>query len=336
MKNRFLGMVLAVAMAGSVLFTGCGISKSATVVTIDDGKDTISLGYANFVARYTQSMYDGIYVAYFGEDYWTQEVEEGKTYEASVKEGVMDNLENAYVLRKHAKDYDVKITDDEKKQITEAAKAFLKANSKSTRQELTATQDVVEQYLTDQTYINKMQKAIKAKAKVDVSKEDAAQRTFSYVSVPTVSDETDESGMPVELTEDELAERKEQAEKIASAEDFDAAVEDAGLVASSISYGKEEQPLNEAVIKAADKLSEGEVSPVIEVEGDGYYVVRLDSEYDEEATQTQLESMEEQQRQEYYESILEGWKKEVKWTINKKQWAKVKFDSLFEMKAIEE
>lgn len=85
-----------------------------------------------------------------------------------------------------------------------------------------------------------------------------------------------------------------------------------------------------AVIAAADALSEGQISSVVDVGNDGYYVIRLDSAYDEEATQKAMTTLEEKKRSDYLESVLKGWKKEITWTTDKKQWKKVQFDTFFE------
>ena len=55
----------------------------------------------------------------------------------------------------------------------------------------------------------------------------------------------------------------------------------------------------------------------------------VDSEFDEEATAKKKESMISQKQEDYYNDILDGWKEEVKWTLNEKEWAKVNFDDHF-------
>ena len=326
MKNRMTKAIMATLLLGVMLLTGCGINKNATLVDAGDS-DKISLGYGTFVAKYTQSMYDSIYLGYMGEEMWSQE-QDGTTMENLVKQNVMDMMEEMYLLRAHAEEYDVKISDEEQKAITKAAKAFLEANSKETLDEMCATQEIVEEYLTNQTYMSKVTEAVKASAEVSVKDEDAAQRGISYV-VFSVADTMDENGETVSVTDEEKAELKAKAKTVAKAEDFAAAAEEAGGEVETTTYGKDDTALPEKVIEAADALEEGEVSSVVGVKDDGYYVIRLDKELDEEATAEEKESLEEQQRSEYYDSVLEGWKKDFTWTVNDKQWKKVKFDALF-------
>ena len=327
MKNRKCKTMVAALLMGVMLLTGCGINKNATLVTAD-GNDKISLGYGTFVAKYTQSMYDSIYLGYMGEQMWRHE-QDGTTMENTVKHNVLEMMHEMYLLRAHADEYDVKISEKEQKAITKAAKQFIKDNSKKTLEEMCATQEIVEEYLTNQTYMSKVTDAIKKSAEVSVKDEDAAQRGISYV-VFSVADTTDENGETVVMTDEEKAEQKAKAKKVAGAEDFEAAAQEAGVEVETTSYGKDDTDLPEKVRKAADALKEGEVTTAIGVKDDGYYVVRLDKELDEEATADKKESLEEEQRSEHYDTVLEGWKKDATWKVDKKQWKKVKFDALFE------
>ena len=84
----------------------------------------------------------------------------------------------------------------------------------------------------------------------------------------------------VEYTEDDIAGLKETAASIAAAEDFDTAVTDAGYTVSTASYGSaddEDSTMDKSVLEAADQLSAGQVSGVIETDS-ALYVLRLDSE----------------------------------------------------------
>ncbi len=331
--RKYATAAAALLLVCTTGLTGCAMNKDAKLATIFEGEsqETISLGYGNFVAKYSQALYDETYINYFGEDMWSQDLYgEGNTFEEDVKSNVLEQIEESYLLKAHASEYDVTITDEEQEKIDQAAKDFMKNNSEEAIEQLGATEEYVKTMLTLNTYTQKMTSAIEAKADATVTNEEAAQRTFSYVEFNTQST-TDSSGNAVALTEDEVAMQKIQAETLATSADFDTTVTVLGQTASTYSYGADEDysTMNEAVIKAADALSEGQVSDVIEVEGTGYYVIRLDKAYDEEATATKMESLAEEKKTDYYNDILDGWKKDDKWTVDKKQWAKVTFKNLF-------
>ena len=113
------------------------------------------------------------------------------------------------------------------------------------------------------------------------------------------------------------------------------AVTDAGYTVSTESYGSEEDrgsTLDETVLAEADKLKEGDISGVVETDN-GYYVLRLDSEHDEEATASKKEELIAQKKSDHYEDVLSGWRDEAKWELNEKQWEKVTFKDRFTAKA---
>ena len=114
MKKRALILALAGIMAESL--TGCGSLKDDAVV-VKAGDEEITAGVANFYARYTQAQYETYFASYFGgDDMWTKNASDGKTYEESIKETLLDDLKNMALLEKHMKDYDVKLKKQIKKQ----------------------------------------------------------------------------------------------------------------------------------------------------------------------------------------------------------------------------
>lgn len=260
---------LAGIVVCAMLLTGCGVDNNATLVTINGGEDTISYGYGHFSARYTQSIYDEFYLAYMGEQMWSQSQGE-QTMEDSTKEGIMEAMKEEYLLRQHAEEYGVTITKDEKKAITKAAKKFMKSNSKKALNELGATQEIVEEYLTNQTYARKMRTAIR--------------------------DTADISDIEAEKENEAVAEDVEEKENEAVAEDVEENENEA------IAEDTEEKK-NEAVAEDTEKTEEKSAEEKIE-----------------------------ERKSEHYNTIMDGWKKDLKWKIDKKLWKKVRFKTIFKAK----
>ena len=144
-------LVLAGAMVTSSL-TGCGLKDSATVATV--AGDEIPAGLANFYARMTQAQYESMYSSYLGDNMWTTEASEGKTYEKLVKDEVLKDLENMYLLEDHMDDYKISLSDDEKKAIKDAAKEFSKDNDKDDKEKVSGDTEYVERYLTSLPVVN--------------------------------------------------------------------------------------------------------------------------------------------------------------------------------------
>ena len=330
-KNKVKSAGIA-ALAAAVLFTGCSkFNPDTTLVTINTGdgtKDTISLGYANFAARYQQSMYDQYLLSYYGEGMWSTDMTgTGSTMEDDTKEGVLEDIENQYLAKLHASDYDITLTDEQNTAIADAAKKFISDNPADTLEVMGATEEYVKQYLEYRTYYSLVSSAAKEEAGESISDEDCWMRTFSYVLFDTTGT-TDEDGNAVEYTDEEIADLKANAEELAAADDYAAKAEELEATASTYSYLKgeeEDDTMDMAIIEAAEALDEGETSDVIEIEGVGYYVIHLDADHDEDASQTKKESLE----SDAFDDLLETWKAAITWTVDEKAWAKVEFDTLF-------
>ena len=126
LKKKVVVFATAASLA-VVSMTGCASFENAdTVATV--GGDKIPAGVANFYARYQQGMIETNLGSMLGDNMWTQEVSEGKTYEDNVKDSVMDALQQMYILEDHMAEYEVALTDEEKSAIQEAAKKFDEGN----------------------------------------------------------------------------------------------------------------------------------------------------------------------------------------------------------------
>ncbi len=332
--KKIIPLLLAAAMGISVL-TGCGgIDGKKTGATLDG--EEISLGFMNFMARYQQAIYDGQFSGMFGTGFWSQDLfGEGTDTETSVKKTVAENIETLYLLEDHMEDYKVEITEDEQAKMDEAAKKFMEDNSDAAIKQIGATEEYVKQMLRLNTIQIKMRKAIDAEVDTKVSDEEAAQKTISYVKVNNKST-TDEEGNSKDYTEEEKENLKKEVETFASsaAEDFKAAAETAGYTVSEASYGADEETLDKALVEAADKLKEGELTGVIEGE-EAFYVARMDSTFDEEETEKRKDEIVTERKNDHYKEVCDKYKEGVKFELNEKEWAKVKFDDLFTIKQAE-
>lgn len=320
-----------VAMAGIMaagMLTGCGEKKldgSKTVDTVDGTK--IPLGVVSLSVREGQMQTEAMYRSYMGGsdfDIWDTEAEKGKTYGEQAVEESLKDVELMYIMKAKAADYDVELTDEDEKAIAEAAASFMEANSEETIADLAVTEDQVKTYLELQTYKQKIHDPIIADVDKNVSDEEAQQSSFEYVSVSTA-----------DLSDDEIKEKKEDAQKILdglkadpdgdfseiaksvddsysslsgtfdaneTSEDEDTDDEDADEDSSSYSGTYPEE-----VIDVLRTLDDGEVASDIIETDTAYYVVKLDKKDDEEATETKKESIISTREQTLYTDTTEKW-----------------------------
>lgn len=182
MKKKILclGMVLVLGM---MILSGCKIRNySSKLIDINNGEDGITLGYANFVFKYNQARYDIQYGDSYGAKLWTEDMTGmGQTFADQVKDNIVETLETQYVIKKHADEYKVEITDEDKTKIDDTTKKFMEENSSSTLNAIGADEDVVKQMLTDMVYVFKMEKAITDRGRADGAITDANSST-TYIN----------------------------------------------------------------------------------------------------------------------------------------------------------
>lgn len=327
MKKKIVVFLLAGALAATSL-TGCGKIKDTDVVaTVGDTEITADV--ANFMARYTQAQYETYYAGYMGEDMWSSEAEKGKSYEESVKDTILESLENMYILDQHKKDYNVELTKEEKNSIQAAASDFDKANGLAEKEKVSGNKETVEKVLELLTVQKKTKDAIEAGADTEVSDEEAAQKKMQYVQFPFTT--TDESGNSKELTEDEKAALKTQAETFAGgaagAADFAAYATEQGTEARDSAFDAKTVTLPEELVKAADQLGEGETTGVVETDT-GYYVAKVTSLFDREATDAKKKEIVEERQQKLFDDTIKKLRKDTDIKENKRVWKKVDFNKL--------
>ena len=319
---------MAGVMAASLL-TGCGEKKldgSATVATVNGTE--IKMGTVSLAARYQQAQIEAMYLSYFGSatNIWDDAAEEGEeSYGEQTVTQVVENLEREELLRQKAADYQVELTEEEENAIAEAAASFMEANTEEAIADLAVTEDDVKTYLELMTYQSKMTDALYEEANVEVTDEEAQQSGFTYISISTDDEE---------LTEDDVAARKEQAQEILDkikedpsadmdeiAKEFDETYSAlSGTFDANVSEDEEENSSDypDEVIEVLRGLEEGQVADeLIEAEG-SIYIVRFDTKNDEEATASKKESLKSEKESEYYNGKVDEWMEEAEITVDEK------------------
>ena len=329
MKKRLL-MIAACMMLTVTSLTGCSSMKADEVVAkVNDSE--LTLGVANFYARYLQAQYETYYGAYMGDNMWATEAEEGKTYEESVKDSVMETLERMLVLEEHMDDYKVSLTEDDKELIKKTAKEFDEDNSLENKEKIMSDTESVERVLTLMAIDQKMTNAIEADADTNVSDKEAAQKSMDYVKFSYVKEDVEDEESS-EMSEEEKAEVKKKADEFAKAakEDsvkFKELAEDAAAEVQTATFDKESQTPSEELVKAADKLEKGEVTDVIETE-DGCYVACVTSLMDKDATEAKKAEIVNERKSELFDKVVDKWMDDAKIKVYKKVWEKVDFNEV--------
>ena len=343
--KRLSALALAGVITAGMALTGCGsLDTEATVATVNG--TPISLGLANFAAQFTAVDYDTYYMSYFGQDMWSSDPSgNGETMTDSVKNNTLETLEEYYLLEQHMADYGVEITEEELKEAEAAAEQFIADNTDEAIKAMSATVKDVKEFLRLNLIQSKMNKAIIADVDTNVPDEDCAQKTFSYVRVSKTASSSDTETEDAEEKTDEqkAAEAKEKAQKILDAalagsqeDPLQAAADDNDANKSTCAYGTAD--LNEddnstylelEVLQAAEKLGEGEFAKTL-IETDNYfYVIRMDSLFDQDATDRKRASIISDREEELYDTTVDGYKEAADWSIDDKVWEPVNFETIY-------
>lgn len=322
MSKILIVLGLVVVTAG---FSGCSkIDHNAVVATVNG--QNVLLGEANFYMKFQQAQYEQMYMMYMGEEKidWSEGSGDGQTIGSSTKESFLETFKKTQIIASHAKDYDIELTEEENIAIAAAADAFLAANSEKTLKAMGADKNSVTAVLKTYTLYNKVSNAMSADVDTNVSDEEAAQKKMSYVFVST-SGATDENGNSAELSDEEKAEKRAVLEEIAAAgaEKFEETVESKELTVSVNTFGKDSDTFAEQVYAAANALSVGELSEIVETDT-GYYLMRLDSEFDEEATESKKESIVQERKTEAFNAKYEEWEAADTFELSDAEWKKIK------------
>lgn len=329
--KKAIALVVVAALSITAL-VGCkkqeAIDNSEIVMTVGDKE--VELGMANFYARYRQAAEEAtmdMYVMYGYAMEWDMEVEEGTTYEESVKKSVLESLQQLYILDAHAADYKVTLTEDETAKIEEVAKAFKKANTDEANEKVSS--EYAAEYLRLVTIGEKMYDAVKASHSPEVTDDEAAQKIMYYVKYDTVK--TDDSGNKSELSDDEVAALKKDAQALLDGAKANGNLENYAkeneATATKAAFSASNEELDEALVKAADKLELNGFTEVIEGES-AIYVAQVTSLFDQEATDAKKDELIEERKNEFYTETVEKWTEETKIKVNDKVWDKISLEGL--------
>lgn len=330
--NQWKKRVTALGLAGMLAvtgLTGCGSMNNDDVVATV-GESEIKLGVANFYARMQQAQYETYYAGMMGttgEELWAKETD-GKTYEQSVKSDMIKSLENMYILEQHASEYDVVLSEDEKKAIDKAAEEFDENNALEDKEAVSGYNKYVKKVLELITIQSKMEDAMTADVDTEVSDDEAAQKAMKYVFYSYTKDKNDSTSTMSETEKTEVKKKATDfAEKLKNSDtkDIDAVASEAGMEVQTATFDSESTSPNTDLVKAADALTaEGDVTDAIETDS-GIYVAKVTSFLDRTATDAKKQSIVEERKKDQYDDLLKKWRKKTDINLNKRVWKKVDF-----------
>ena len=330
-----LKRLAALVLAGALCLTslvGCGVKPDETAATL--GEQTVSAGLVNFICKYQKASIDDTYVAFFGENFWKEDLYGyGTTMEEDMKTSIMNVLHELYTVKAHAAELKVELTEDEKAAITKAAKAFMTANSEAAIAEMGATEEIVTEMLTLYTIQSKMFDAMTVNTDRNVSDEDANMRGITIVQID-ITGKYDEKGNYVKYTDEQKKEVKNTALKIltdSATKGLEKAAKENKYTAEESAYNKKDTSINSTLLKAMNDLKVGETSKLIETTS-AIYIVKINTDVDEKATKENRESIIAQRESKDYSEQLKKWQKDDGWKVDESVVNRIEFHNILTQK----
>lgn len=331
MKKR-IAFILACIMITTGFTTGCGKEevKFDYMATFDGNK--IDYDLVKFMASHQQAKTEKNLRESLGEDMWSVDyMADGITLLDNVKAELMENLQAMLVMEAHAEDYNITLSDVEKKKIEIAAQEFMDNNSEKLIKKIGASKKTVERYLELYTIYYKMYKEIGKNADANVADADMKQKKISYVVFSYYTDKTKSDGTKEKLADKDIAllssTAKEVQEKAKT--DFDGTMKAENIEVQTLTYGNSVSDIggiDEQLLRGADRLSQdGDISDVIKG-GDGYYIVRLDLLRDEEASEAKKEEIIKKRQETFFQTELDKLSLTHEFKINKEAWESIQFE----------
>ena len=288
MKKIFT-LILCLMMTVSLI--GCS-SENKIVATVN-GQDITLGNYEKLLALNKSSM-----ETYYGSDIWSQEVEDGKTYEEMLKEMILETMIGSEVIYQQAEKDKVAPTDE---QIQEQIDSFNESMKNDTdSQEEFKKMGIDDEFLKFQFARDLANTNLQEKFEEDTKiSEDEMKKyyeenkddfytdtvTASHILIKTIDDDGNE------LSDAKKKEAKKTAEealaKVKSGEDF-AEVAKEYSEDSSASNGGELGTFGRGEMvtefeDAAFAMKAGEISDIVETEY-GYHIIKVTERVDKQET----------------------------------------------------
>lgn len=338
-----VAILLALVMVIGVM-SGCGnsggkgekTSNGNKVLFSYDGTD-VTLKKAWIYGKMTAAQYESYYTSYFGENFWTMDMgtdDEGNatTFEDYVKEQVVTQIKQVIVLNNKAEEVECSLTDEDKEQCAEYAKAFAEDESgKAILAECGATEEDMQEIYEENALASKVQEYMIKDTDTNVSDDEARKTTISRVVFATTK--TDDDGNTVDMTDDEKAQVLATAQ--AAQEELKAGKSIADIaeaqeytnIDETFAAGESEE--GEAFEKMLAGMKDGDITQEVQECDNGYVIAQLTAYTDADATAENKETIIAERQQEKFKEVYDEWTKdlEAEWSykedVDQELWAEL-------------
>jgi len=350
--KKMLAAVLAMALGASVL-AGCSTVKpedyaSTVVATLGDEK--IYLDEANFYLKSDQYYYEMMYSYMYGTtDIWNQQISAAGTMADTLRAAIMTTLRQTYILCSHADELGISLSEADMVKIEQAVDDNLAQIDEKLLEAMNVSRERMVEIFSKNALANLVWEAVVSTADTVVPDEEARCVGVSYVLVKqeesaggsgetaaesTAADdgsadgETAADGSPVPV--EAQAKAKEIYDAVLGGSTLADAASAYGLTPTVTNYYTGDTFGEETLGFHALSMKKGDAE-MFQLEGDeNWYVMVLDSELDETATEAKRDEIIEKRKAAAFETQYTEWQKtSPEFKVEDKIWKSVPFDTLF-------
>lgn len=300
---RRMAAVLAAALLLPVLLSGCAGSPKV-VFTTGFKKDEIfriadascSLTEAMVYLTNMQNRYETVY----GEEIWNVK-ENGESLEQEAKKQVLSELAQVKIMTLLAQEKEIVLEEKDQERVAAAAKEYFASLNETEKKLLNVDEKRIAQMYREYALAEKVYHEIVDNVNPEISDDEARTITVLLIRVKDAA----EAQQVWQKTQEEGSSFETLAELYS---------EDTSL---SYSFGKGE--MDEAIETAAFNLGKNEISDVIAA-GDGYYILKCISTFEEEQTQLNKEKIVERRRSEAFSTEYDTFAASLVRQLNEEVW----------------
>lgn len=328
---------IGIAILGlAVMMSGCQttekVDTKSAVFTIEKDGKTVDAVSEQYAWLYTL-MYKDQYEAFFGEEFWEEQSEDGTTYAELFKEDLIDEMKSVKMFNLEAEANGVSLDKEEKEICASNAEQYLESIEEDTLKKTGITAQTLAEYEEDYTLYDKYRTELLKNEKIEINEEEVKQSDFFILNFETV--DYDDDGEEIVYSAKKKAAQKKKAEEaykmLQSGKDIETVAEKYGFDPDicQLTTGKtpekdRDEYYDEAFENAAFSLKEGEYSKVTECM-DGYYIIKMLAEENEDETAAAMESAQQEMEEELFAPMLEEIESKYEITMNEENWDKISF-----------
>jgi parvulin-like peptidyl-prolyl isomerase len=265
------------------------------------------------------------YEADYGKGIWKVDIlGNGETFGEMIKKEVINQITEIMIIRAEAKKQDIELTEEERSEANNYAKAKYDGINNKDRKRYLITEELLRQFYYDNLLANKMFENLTIDVDTKVSDEEAKQITVMDIFIQNYN--LDSEGKKVSLSAEDKTAAYEKVKALLTqakeTKDFKALAE-ANTEAEDTEYtfGKGEGPaeFGETFEKAAFSLKTGEISDI--VAGDtGWHIISCVTDFNDDATTQVKESIIEQRRNDMFSELYSKWSVDYEVVVNQEAW----------------